>query len=105
MRSQGCAPKPRALAPGPTRPPRSARPCAPARPAAPGRLLCRNRRASAQGFWLELTQRLRERLLPPLRDESRLRSILHLLFAERDDHLWVTAVADDAWLELAAALG
>jgi site-specific recombinase len=60
---------------------------------------------SAQGFWLELAQRLRERLLPPLRDESRLRSILHLLFADRDDHLWVTAVADDAWLELVAALG
>jgi site-specific recombinase len=60
---------------------------------------------SAQGFWLELTQRLRERLLPPLRDESHLRSILHLLFADREDHLWVAAVADDAWLELAAALG
>lgn len=60
---------------------------------------------SALGFWLELTQRLGQRLLPPLRDESRLRNILHLLFAERDDHRWVAAVADDAWLELAAALG
>ena len=60
---------------------------------------------SALGFWLELTQRLGQRLLPPLRDESRLRNILHLLFDQRDDHLWVTAVADDAWLELAGALG
>ena len=60
---------------------------------------------SAQGFWLELNQRLRERLLPPLRDESHLRSILHLLFAEREDHLWVAAVADDTWLELADTLG
>jgi site-specific recombinase len=60
---------------------------------------------TALGFWLELTQRLGQRLLPPLRDESQLRSILHLLFAQRDDHLWVAAVSDDAWLELADVLG
>jgi site-specific recombinase len=60
---------------------------------------------TALGFWLELMQRLGQRLLPPLRDESQLRNILHLLFAERDDHLWVAAVTDDAWLELADVLG
>jgi site-specific recombinase len=60
---------------------------------------------TALGFWLELMQRLGQRLLPPLRDENQLRNILHLLFAARDDHLWVAAVADDAWLELAGALG
>ncbi len=60
---------------------------------------------TALGFWLELTQRLGQRLLPPLRDESQLRNILHLLFAAPDDHLWVAAAGDDAWLELAGALG
>ena len=60
---------------------------------------------SALGFWLELTQRIGERLLPPLRDDSQLRNILHLLFARREDYLWVAAVGDDAWLELAGALG
>jgi site-specific recombinase len=60
---------------------------------------------TALGFWLELTQRLGQRLLPPMRDEGHLRSILHIVFPQPADHLWVAAVSDESWLQLARAIG
>ena len=60
---------------------------------------------SALGFWLELWQRIGQRILPLVPDDSRLHSILRRIFVRADDHLWVAAVADEAWLALVAAIG
>ncbi len=60
---------------------------------------------SALGFGLELWQRIGQRILPPVPDDSRLHSILRRVFVRADDHLWVAAVADEAWLALALAIG
>lgn len=60
---------------------------------------------SALGFWLELSQRIGQQLLPPLRNELRLRDILHTVFYRHTDHRWVAAVDDRLWLGLAQALG
>jgi hypothetical protein len=60
---------------------------------------------SALGFWLELWQRIGQRILPLVPDDSRLHSILRRIFVRADDHLWVAAVADEAWRALALAIG
>lgn len=60
---------------------------------------------SALGFWLELWQRIGQRILPPVADDSRLHSILRRVFYRADDHRWVAAVGDEAWFALAAAIG
>jgi site-specific recombinase len=60
---------------------------------------------SALGFWLELTQRLGHRVLPPVIDPRALQAVLARLFDQADDHLWVAAVPDEDWLALLAAIG
>ncbi len=60
---------------------------------------------SALGFSLEIGLRLVHRLLPPPSDPARLGDWLPQVFRDADDHIWVTAVDDDDWLLLAAALG
>ena len=60
---------------------------------------------SALGFWLELTQRISQRILPLAPDDTQLRSILNQLFTAPSDHEWVTGVSDTVWHELAAVLG
>jgi len=60
---------------------------------------------SALGFWLELSQRLGQRLLPPAPDDSQLLDILRQVFHDPSDHEWISAVSDETWLELAAAIG
>lgn len=60
---------------------------------------------TALGFWLELSQRISHQLLPPVRDETQLRDILHAVFHRPADHRWVAAIDDRAWLELAQTMG
>ena len=60
---------------------------------------------SALGFLLEFKQRLGQRLLPPAPDPARLRDALGMIFTRRDDDVWLSIVADEAWVELARALG
>jgi len=59
---------------------------------------------SALGSWLELTQRIGHRLLPPAPDDTQLRDVMCQIFHESDDHEWVAAVADEKWLALANIL-
>lgn len=59
---------------------------------------------SALGFWLELMQRLGQRLLPHAPDLARLPDILRAIFRHPRDHEWVVAVSDATWVELAHAL-
>lgn len=60
---------------------------------------------SALGFWLELTQRLGHRFLPPVTDPRALQAVLARLFDRADDHVWVAAVPDEDWLALLTAIG
>lgn len=60
---------------------------------------------SAVGFWLELIQRLGQRVLPAAPDDSQLLDILRQVFHAPFDHLWVQGVSDATWLELATAIG
>lgn len=60
---------------------------------------------SALGFWLELTQRLGHRVLPPVTDPRALQAVLARLFDRADDHIWVAAVPDEDWLALLTAIG
>lgn len=52
------------------------------------------------GFFSELRRRVAERLLPTLRDDDSLRSLLAHLLPRRDDHRWVAAIDDARWLRL-----
>jgi len=60
---------------------------------------------TALGFWLELSQRIGHQFLPPVRDETQLRNILHAVFRDPADHCWVAAIDDRLWLDLAQAMG
>ena len=60
---------------------------------------------SALGFWLELIQRISQRLLPLAPDDTQLHSILNQLFTQPSDHEWVTGVSDALWHELGIVLG
>lgn len=60
---------------------------------------------SALGFWLELSQRLSHRLLPPVLDTRRLRCVMAKVFDHPQDHLWVETVSDDEWVALLHAIG
>jgi len=59
---------------------------------------------SGLGFWLELTQRVGQRILPETPDTQKLRDIIHLVFHQADDHQWVNAVSDETWLALATVM-
>lgn len=58
---------------------------------------------SGLGFWLELAQRLSQRLLPPAPDREQLRDVIGLVF-RKHDHAWVSQVGDETWVQLSAAL-
>ena len=60
---------------------------------------------SALGFWLELAKRIGQRLLPTPPNDSQLIDIMHQVFNQDCDHLWIFGVSDETWLELATALG
>lgn len=60
---------------------------------------------SALGFWLELSQRVSHRILPPVVDAAHLRVVLGQLFDQAGDHVWVEAVPDADWVALLDAIG
>ena len=56
------------------------------------------------GFFSELHRRISHKLLPDAIDTSYLKDIIALIFTRNDDHVWVSAVPDECWLELLSAL-
>ncbi|GAB2904071.1 site-specific recombinase [Uliginosibacterium flavum] len=60
---------------------------------------------SALGFWLELSRRINQQILPPVIDPGQLRDLMMLIFHAPQDYLWVCALSDEAWIELIAATG
>lgn len=59
---------------------------------------------SALGFWLEFADRLGQKLLPPRRDDGRLRDVLWAVLRPTDG-VWIDAIDDALWCELARVLG
>ena len=55
---------------------------------------------SSLGFWLELRQRVADKLLPPAQDTPRLLSILGQVFHHPRDHVWVSGVTTSSWCKL-----
>lgn len=60
---------------------------------------------SSLGAMLELTHRVRERVLPQPPDDRDLASVLQRIFREPHDPDWVGAVSEDAWIALGEVLG
>ncbi|MBS1208337.1 MAG: site-specific recombinase [Proteobacteria bacterium] len=60
---------------------------------------------SALGFWLELSQRIQHKLLPPVMEPGRLRDQMLCIFHAPYDHLWVSAIPDEIWSGLIMATG
>lgn len=56
------------------------------------------------GFFSELHRRISHKLLPDAIDTNYLKDIFALIFTRQDDHVWVSAVPDECWLELLSAL-
>ena len=59
---------------------------------------------SALGFWLEFSQRISQRFLPRPLDSGQLHDLVHQVFHQPEDYLWVGAVSDALWIELACCL-
>lgn len=59
---------------------------------------------SALGFWLELGQRISQRLLPRVADAQRLADLLRCVLRQPDDGQWMAAIPAADWLALLATL-
>lgn len=60
---------------------------------------------SDRAFGAETLRKMSFKLLPPLQDPQDLMTCMGRLFAERHDHLWVSAVPIGTWVELLRAMG
>lgn len=70
----------------------------------PLRLLSDSGILSGQGFVSGLWRRFVHGLLPDELDPAQLRDAVNLLFARRDDYVWVDAIADAEWVGFLDAL-
>lgn len=59
----------------------------------------------ARGFWQELSNRLKHKLLPPLQDESDFLYVLHNVFYRKNDFVWVESISRQAWIGFFEACG
>ena len=57
-----------------------------------------------KGFHRELVRRMYERVNPPPKDPGDLADMLELLFTNRHDGIWVSAVSGKAWISLFTSL-
>lgn len=59
----------------------------------------------ARGFWQELLNRLKHKLLPPLQDENDFLYVLHSVFYRKNDFVWVESISRQAWTDFFEAVG
>jgi len=59
----------------------------------------------ARGFWQELMNRIKHKLLPPLQDENDFLYVLQSVFFRKNDFAWVEAISRQAWIEFFEAAG
>ncbi len=59
----------------------------------------------ARGFWQELANRLKHKILPPLQDENDFLYIVNNVFFKKSDYEWVEAVSRQTWIDFFEAIG
>ncbi|MBM3415633.1 MAG: hypothetical protein FJY20_04125 [Bacteroidetes bacterium] len=59
----------------------------------------------ARGFWQELSNRLKHKILPPLMDEDDFLYVINQVFYRKSDFKWVEAVSRQAWMGFFEAAG
>jgi site-specific recombinase len=59
----------------------------------------------ARGFWQELSNRLKHKLLPPLQDEDDFLYVINNIFFKKSDYIWVEAIPRQHWIDFFEAVG
>ena len=59
----------------------------------------------ARGFWQELSNRLKHKLLPPLQDEKDFLYVINNVFFRKSDFVWVESISRQAWVDFFEAVG
>lgn len=56
-------------------------------------------------FWDAWWQRVTNKFLPPMINDNYLKDVFGQIFDHADDHLWVSGIDDETWLELLRTIG
>lgn len=59
----------------------------------------------ARGFWQELANRLKHKVIPPLQDENDFLYIINNVFFKKNDYEWVEAISRQTWIDFFEAIG
>ncbi len=59
----------------------------------------------ARGFWQELANRLKHKILPPLQDEDDFLYVLNSVFYRKEDFKWVENIERQEWVQFFEAIG
>jgi site-specific recombinase len=59
----------------------------------------------ARGFWQELSNRLKHKLLPPLQDENDFLYVINNVFFKKSDYEWVEGIPRQGWINFFEAVG
>ena len=57
------------------------------------------------GFWAAASERLMNKLLPPLVNDAYIKDVFGQIFNKQSDHVWINGVSDQAWADLLSAIG
>jgi site-specific recombinase len=59
----------------------------------------------ARGFWQELANRIKHKILPPLQDEDDFLYVINNIFFRKSDYVWVETISRQAWIDFFEAVG
>lgn len=59
----------------------------------------------ARGFWQELSNRLKHKLLPTLQDENDFLYVINNVFFKKSDYIWVESIPRQSWIDFFEAIG
>jgi len=59
----------------------------------------------ARGFWQELSNRLKHKLLPPLQDEEDFLYVINSIFFKKSDYKWIEEIPRQSWIDFFQAVG
>ncbi|HEV7781220.1 MAG TPA: hypothetical protein VGO58_08130 [Chitinophagaceae bacterium] len=59
----------------------------------------------ARGFWQELSNRLKHKILPSLQDENDFLYTINSVFFRKNDYQWVEAIPRQSWIDFFQAVG
>ncbi len=59
----------------------------------------------ARGFWQELSNRLKHKILPPLQDERDFLYVLNNVFYRKNDYIWIESIPREHWISFFEAAG